>query len=95
VYKRQGETLISDLRERLDAAIKGSRLEILRVKNMRIIDRILAAGHGQETLDDLNLHDVFERCLSLHEVPEEQRAELHRAYQETIASFHDEDPLAE
>jgi exonuclease SbcD len=91
----EGATLISDLRERLDASIKGSRLEILRVKNMRIIDRILSSAQDKETLDDLNVHDVFERCLSLHEVPEEQRPELHRAYQETIASFHDEDPLAE
>jgi DNA repair protein SbcD/Mre11 len=90
-----GEAVIGDLRERLDATIKGSNLEILRVKNMRIIDRILSSSQGKETLDDLNIDDIFERCLSLHEVPEEQRAELHRAYQETLASFHDEDPLAE
>jgi DNA repair protein SbcD/Mre11 len=91
----EGDAVIGDLRERLDAAVKGSNLEILRVKNMRIIDRILSGSHDKETLDDLNVHDVFERCLSLHEVPDEQRTELRRAYQETISSFHEEDPLAE
>jgi DNA repair protein SbcD/Mre11 len=90
-----GDDLIGDLRERLDAAISGSGREILRVKNTRIIDRALQSIHDGETLDELNIHDVFERCLALHEVTEDQRPELLRAYQETIASLHDEDPLAE
>jgi DNA repair protein SbcD/Mre11 len=90
-----GDDLIGDLRERLDAAVSGSALEILRVKNARIIDRVLQSIHDGETLDELNVHDVFERCLALHEVTEDQRPELLRAYKETIASLNDEDPLAE
>jgi exonuclease SbcD len=90
-----GDELIGDLRERLDAAIVGSGIQILRVKNTRIINRILEGIHDKETLDDLNVEDVFERCLVLHEVPEEQRAELLHAYQETITSLNDEDPLSE
>jgi DNA repair protein SbcD/Mre11 len=90
-----GDDLIGDLRERLDAAVSGSALEILRVKNARIVDRVLQSIHDEESLDELNVHDVFERCLALHEVTEDQRPELLRAYQETIASLHDEDTLAE
>ncbi len=91
----EGDEVIGDLRERLDAAINGSQLEILRVKNNRIIDRVLGQIHEEETLDDLNTNDVFERCLALHEVPEEQRPELLRAYQETVASLLEDDALAE
>ena len=36
-----GQEVIGDLRERLDAAVSGTELEILRVKNNRITDRIL------------------------------------------------------
>lgn len=91
----EGDEVIGDLRERLDAAISGSEMEILRVKNNRIIERVLKQIHDEETLDDLDVTDVFERCLAVHEVAEEQRPELLRAYQETIASLYEDDTQAE
>jgi exonuclease SbcD len=46
-------------------------------------------------LDDLSVNDVFERCLTAHEVPEDQRPELLRAYRETLSSLYEEDQQAE
>ncbi len=90
-----GTEVIGDLRERLEAAISGTQMEILRIKNNRIIDRVLGQIHEEETLDDLNVDDVFERCLAVHEVPEDQRPELLRAYQETVSSLYEDDVEAE
>lgn len=90
-----GNDVIGDLRERLETAISGSGMEILRIKNIRIIDRVLNQIHDGETLDDLNINDVFERCLTVHEVPDEQRSELLRAYQEAISSLYEDDMQAE
>jgi exonuclease SbcD len=90
-----GIELIGDLHERLEAFLSGTPIKILRVKNTRIIDRVLAQIHDEETLDDLDENDVFERCLAIHEVPENQRPELLRAYQETLWSLHQDDVQAE
>lgn len=90
-----GDAILGDLRERLEAAVAGSEMEILRVKNNRIIDRVLDRTHTEETLDDLNVEDVFQRCLAAHEVPDEQRPALLRAYRETLASLHEDDIRAE
>lgn len=90
-----GDEVISDLRERLEAATSGTQMEILRVKNNRIIDRVLGQIHEEETLDDLNVNEVFERYLAVHEVPEDQRPELLRAYQETLSSLYEDDVQAE
>jgi exonuclease SbcD len=90
-----GTEVIGDLRERLEAAMSGTQMEILRIKNNRIIDRVLGQIHEEETLDDLNVSDVFERCLAVHEVPEDQRPELLRAYQETVSSLYEDDVQAE
>ncbi len=90
-----GTEVIGDLRERLEAAISGTQMEILRIKNNRIIDQVLGQIHEEETLDDLNTNDVFERCLAMHEVPEDQRPELIRAYQETVASLFEDHIQAE
>lgn len=91
----QGEEIITDLRERLDAAITGTRLDILRVKNSRIIERVLGQLHEQETLDDLDVHEVFERCLDQHEVSAEQRPAFIEAYGEIVRSIHENDPQAQ
>jgi exonuclease SbcD len=91
----EGDEVVGDLRERLDTAIIDTGMEILRIKNNRIIDRVLNQIHDEETLDDLNVNDVFERCLAVHEVPEAQRSELLRAYQETLLSLCEDDTQAE
>lgn len=90
-----GTEVIGDLRERLEVVISGTQMEILRIKNNRIIDRVLGQIHEEETLDDLNVNDVFERCLAVHEVPEDQRPELLQAYQETVSSLYEDDMQAE
>ena len=91
----EGDEVIGDLRKRLDEAIEGSGMEILRVKNMRIIERALGQLHDQEKLPDLTEQDVFERCLTAHEVSEELHPELLRTYRETLASLSDDDPRVE
>lgn len=91
----EDEKVIGDLRERLEAAVSGTEIEILRIKNNRIIERVLNQINDKETLDDLNVNDVFDRCLALHDVPEEQRPELLRAYRETIMSINEDDSRTE
>ena len=91
----QGDEIIGDLRDRLEVALSGSQMEILRIKNTRILDRILGQIHEEETLDDLNVNDVFTRCLAVHDVPEDQWPALLRAYQETLSSLNDDDAQAE
>ena len=66
-------------------------MEILRVKNSRIAERVLGRMHDQETLDELDEQEVFERCLDQHEVSEEQRADLRHAYREVLQSIHEDD----
>ena len=89
----EGEEVIGDLRERLETATADTQIEILRVKNNRIIDRVLGRLHTEETLDDLTVNDVFERCLAAHNVPDEQRPALLRTYQEAVASLDEDDAL--
>ncbi len=91
----EGEEVIGDLRERLEAAVANTQIEILRIKNNRIIDKVLGQIHEEETLDDLDVNDVFQRCLAVKEVPQDQHEELLRTYQETISSINEEDSRAE
>lgn len=91
----EGDEVIGNLRERLEATISGTQMEILRIKNSRITNRVLGQIHKEETLDDLDVSEVFERCLVAHDVPEDQRPELIRTYQETLLSLYEDDVKAE
>jgi exonuclease SbcD len=90
-----GEELVGDLRERLEQVVEGSPLEILRVQNRRVFERVLEQLQEEETLEQLSSEDVFVRCLQAHEVPEAQREALWAAYREVLQSLADDDPGAE
>ena len=90
-----GDEIVSDLRDRLESMIAGSALELLRIRNNRLVERTLSPMHAEETLDDLKDADVFVRCLDAHAVPENQRPSLQQAYREIVASLHDLDVNAE
>ena len=90
-----GCDIISNLRETLDEALADSHMEICRIKNKRLIDRVLNAIQDNETLDDLDPGDVFIRCLEAFDVPEQDREALTVSYNEIIQSLHEEDINAE
>jgi exonuclease SbcD len=91
----EGDEVAGSLRERLDDAVAGSGMEILRVRNNRVLERALSRTAAEETLDDLDVTEVFRRCLQAHEVPEDQRPALLSAYREVVVSLREADPMAE
>ena len=90
-----GNDIIGNLREMLDEAMADSTMEIRRIKNRRVMDRLISGITEDETLDDLDAGDVFTRCLDAFKVPDEDREELTTSYNEIIKSLHEEDINAE
>ena len=90
-----GFDIIANLQEIIDEALADSAMEILRIKNKRLIDRAISPIAEDETLDDLDISDVFSRCMDAFDVPEEDREELTASYNEIIKSLHEEDINAE
>lgn len=90
-----GDDVIADLGVQLEALAADSGLEILRVKNTRVVERALSAMDWRDTLEDLDVNDVFLRCLDTYEVPEAQRAELLYTYNLALTALHEDDPQAE
>jgi exonuclease SbcD len=91
----EGSEIASSLRTKLDEAVAGTAMEILRVKNTRVMEKALGAENREESLDDLDVTDVFRRCLDAHEIPREQCVVLMEAYREILVSLQEADPQAE
>ena len=90
-----GSEWIGNLRDRIDEAVADSALEVLRVRNNRITEQVLERSAVDETLDDLDVRDVFARCLDAYDVPEDQREELKSTYSEVLLSLQEQDKRAE
>ena len=86
-----GDELIGNLRERIDQTIEGSAVDVLRVQNQRVIERLLQRTHQTETLEEMSVTEVFERCLTAHDIPEEQRPVLREHYQHIVQSLEESD----
>ena len=90
-----GSDIVGNLREMLDEAMADSAMEIRRIKNRRVMDRVISTVAEGESLDDLDAGDVFTRCLDAFEVPDEDRGELTVSYNEIIKDLMEEDRHAE
>lgn len=87
----EGDEVLGDLQDNLRELIAGTSLEILRTRNMRLVERTLSRMRTEETLDDLDADEVFSRCLAAHEVPQEQHEELVAAFRETVLALHEDE----
>jgi len=90
-----GSEIISNLREMIEECVEDSSLEVRRVKNRRVMDRVLNSIHDDENLRELNREDVFLRLLDSCNVPEYEREDLIFSYKEIITSLDESDHNAQ
>ncbi|MDD2467442.1 MAG: exonuclease SbcCD subunit D C-terminal domain-containing protein [Desulfobulbus sp.] len=83
----EGETVITNLREQLLEAVVDSQMSILRIRNNRIFDYALHQSQEAETLDELSVEEVFERCLEVHQIEDSQRRALRQTFTELTRSL--------
>ncbi len=90
-----GRDIVGNLREIIDEALADTGMEIRRIKNRRVVDRVISTIAENETLDDLDAGDVFTRCLDAYDVPDEDRVELMASYNEVVRDLQEADRNAE
>lgn len=90
-----GNQIISHLWDLLEDMILGSSLEIRRVKNRRILEQVIDQATQGETLEDVDVYEVFQRFLDKSKIPSEEQKELVGSYHEIIRNLEEEDKNAE
>jgi len=90
-----GNKIAGNLREIVEEAVADTGMEIRRIKNKRVIEKVISQTCKEELLDDLDVTDVFNRLLDTCEVALDERPALIQAHQEIITSLHEEDTNAE
>lgn len=82
--KYSGEALVASLQENMRQAVEGSQLEILRIINTRIIESVLTSEANLETLEQLTVEEVFDRCLSQNNITGTQYNQLTLRFNQAV-----------
>ncbi|ASQ90783.1 exonuclease sbcCD subunit D [Prosthecochloris sp. GSB1] len=90
-----GREVIGNLRDLLDESLAGTAMEVRRIRNRRLMERVMSTIGEDEALDDLDAQEVFTRCLDAFDVPQEEREELKGTYDEVVRDLLEEDRDAE
>lgn len=85
-----GSDVTPNLRELIDQAAENTQLDILRITNRQLSSRVLSSSGAEFSLDDLGVHQVFQRCLEAYEIPEDDQKELKGLYLETLKHIEEE-----
>jgi len=83
------------LQESIKEALADSKMDVLRVINRSFTNALIQKSREYETLDDLDVYDVFERCLHSQDVAPEEHDDLKRAYKEIVLEILEDDKNAE
>ena len=90
-----GNTVAGDLKDALGEATRDSLVEILKVKDLKVLEAILESDETAIDLEELSPEDVFIRLLEATEVAQEQQNELLMTYKEALIEVEHQDQRAE
>lgn len=84
-----GQEVMGDLSEKIAELVKDSPLDVLRIKNQQKRDQLIQHQRMDESLEELDPMQVFERCLAAHQVPAAQQPMLWARYAEVLEKLQD------
>ncbi|MDY0361520.1 MAG: exonuclease SbcCD subunit D C-terminal domain-containing protein [Desulforegulaceae bacterium] len=90
-----GSEVSGNLRQSIEEKIENTDMEIRRIKNKKIIESLKSSAKHEQTLDDLDVNQVFEKCLEAFEVNLEDKNDLISAYNHILSEIFTEDKNAE
>ncbi|MDN3453860.1 MULTISPECIES: exonuclease SbcCD subunit D C-terminal domain-containing protein [unclassified Psychrobacter] len=90
-----GNEIISGLKEQVNEMVENLSLEVLITKNASSYNKVLNQQQTSENLQDLNEMEVFERCLTINDIPDSQKDSLRDAYGQILYNLRHEDKQAE
>ncbi len=92
-----GDEIISGLQHSLDELVRESQVELVTVHNSQLVAQLLSTEHfgGEIELSSLTPEDVFSKCLTINQVPDEQQLDLNLCFQQVVAELNLTDLRAE
>lgn len=89
-----GDEIIHDLNERINALIEGSNLEVLKIANTRLLNEILSYDGEELDIESIDVKGIFDLCLKANNTAPDDAELMRSAYQEILNDIHETDENA-
>lgn len=92
-----GREIVTNLQQQLQSIVTNSNVELIKIHNSQLLATVLSqAEYSTDVeLNDLNPEQVFNKCLIMNNIPEEQQQELNICFQEILHELDFTDVRAE
>ncbi len=90
-----GQRIIGNLRQEIESAIVDTDLEIRRIQNKRLVERVVHEVTKEQTLDQLDVGDVFQKLLNIEKASQKDQKVLKQSFQEIYTFLLERDINAE
>lgn len=85
IYK--GEAIFPDFSAWINEQIANTNIEVLKLQNRQYLNNVLTTNDTINSLEELNVFDVFDTLLAKSTLPEAQKNELKATYKEVVTSL--------
>jgi exonuclease SbcD len=79
-----GNEIFPDLSAVVTECTEDSQIEIIKLQNRQFLNEVLTSNDTSNFLEELSVHDVFEKLLDKSAISEEQKMELQNIYKEVV-----------
>ncbi len=92
-----GQEIVTNLQHELQAIVLNTQVELIKIHNSQLLAQVLSSAEydvGIE-LSNLNPEQVFDKCLSMNNIPANQQEELKECFAQIMQDLTSNDVMAE
>ena len=92
-----GQEIVTNLQQELQTIVINTQVELIKIHNSQLLKQILSSAEYDEgiELSDLTPEQVFDKCLNINNIPEEQQEELKECFAQIMQGLVTHDVRAE
>lgn len=92
-----GREIVTNLQHELQAIVMNSQVELIKIHNSQLLAQVLSSAEYEDgiELSDLNPEQVFDKCLTMNNIPTEQQQELKDCFAQIMHDLATNDVRAE
>lgn len=92
-----GREIVTNLQHELQAIVMNSQVELIKIHNSQLLAQVLSSAEYEDgiELSDLNPEQVFDKCLTMNNIPTGQQQELKDCFAQIMNDLATNDARAE
>jgi exonuclease SbcD len=92
-----GQEIVTNLQQELQASVINTQVELIKIHNSQLLAQVLSSAEYDAGIElaNLNPEQVFDKCLTMNNIPAKQQEELKECFAQIMQDLMSNDARAE